>query len=227
MVGIVLFLLILALVLGPQLWVKGVMRRYAMARDDFPGTGGELARHLLDRFEVSGVRVEPTDIGDHYDPLEKAVRLTPGNYDGKSLTAITIAAHEVGHAIQDHIGYQPLAMRGRLVQLAGQAQRLGAVMMMGTPLIVALLKAPAAGLLMVLAGFLSLGSAVVVHLVTLPVEMDASFNRALPMLESGGYITERDRPAARRILRAAALTYVSSALMSLLNVWQWIRMLRR
>ena len=92
MAGILLLVLIIAVVLGPQLWVKGVMRRYARVRDDFPGTGGELAQHLVERFELSGVRVEPTDIGDHYDPVEKVVRLTADNYNGKSLTAITVAA---------------------------------------------------------------------------------------------------------------------------------------
>ncbi len=227
MAAILIILLISAVVLGPQIWVKSVMRRHASIRDDLPGTGGQLARHLLQRFEITGVQVEQTEIGDHYDPGEKVVRLSAANYNGKSLTAITVAAHEVGHAIQDNIGYQPLAARTHLVRVAGQAQRLGAVLMMGIPVIIAIVKTPAAGFLMLLAGLLSMGSAVVVHLVTLPVELDASFRRALPILEKGGYVPEQDWPAARRILKAAALTYVANTLMSLLNIWQWIRLLRR
>jgi Zn-dependent membrane protease YugP len=71
----------------------------------YPGTGAELARHLLDRFDMKHIKVETTERGDHYDPETKAVRLTPDKFSGKSLTAVTVAAHEVGHAIQDHTGY--------------------------------------------------------------------------------------------------------------------------
>lgn len=123
MVRMILLLLIVALVMvGPQLWTRRVFAKHSTPRPDFPGTGGELARHLLNRFDLHHVTVEPTQLGDHYDPINKTVRLTPAILDGKSLTAITIAAHEVGHAIQDHLGYQPLAERTKLVR-AAQEQR--------------------------------------------------------------------------------------------------------
>jgi Zn-dependent membrane protease YugP len=83
------------------------------------------------------------------------------------------------------------------------------------------------GVLMFLAGIASMGVATIVHFVTLPVEYDASFNKALPILIKGNYIDEKDRPAARRILKAAALTYVAASLASLLNLWRWIAILRR
>ena len=124
MIRIVLILLILALVfVGPQLWVKRVFAQYRHNRDDFPGTGSELARHLLDRFNLHHVKVETTPLGDHYDPEFKVVRLTQDNFGEKSLTAATVAAHEVGHALQDQAGYQPLIERTRLVRIAQGAEK--------------------------------------------------------------------------------------------------------
>ncbi|MFO0776592.1 MAG: zinc metallopeptidase, partial [Nitrospira sp.] len=101
---VLLLLIVVAVVVGPQLWTRRVFAKHSTPRPDFPGTGGELARHLLNRFDLQHITVEPTQVGDHYDPVSKTVRLTPAILDGKSLTAITIAAHEVGHAIQDHLG---------------------------------------------------------------------------------------------------------------------------
>ena len=97
-------LIILALIFGPSLWVKLVMKRYSLEKPEMPGTGGELAKHLIERFSLKGVKVEVTELGDHYDPIEKKVRLLREHYESKSLTAIAIAAHEVGHAILDQQG---------------------------------------------------------------------------------------------------------------------------
>jgi len=218
-VGIVIF--------GPQLWTRRVFAKYSTPRPDYPGTGGELARHLLNRLDMEHIKVETTEKGDHYDPETKTVRLTPDHFNGKSLTAVTVAAHEVGHAIQDHIGYKPLAERTRLVRLAQGAQRLGAMMMMGIPIATALTKTPAAGVFVLVAGMMTMGIATLVHLVTLPVEWDASFRRALPVLQQGNYLSPDDMQGARRILIAAALTYVAASLASLLNMWRWIAFLRR
>src|SRR4028119_1729732 len=88
-------LALLALVFGPQWWVRSALRKHSTEREDFPGTGGELARHLLDLAGLSQVRVELAPQGDHYDPIQKTVRLTPQNHDGRSVTAIAVAAHEV------------------------------------------------------------------------------------------------------------------------------------
>ncbi len=228
MVRLVLLLIIVGLVLvGPQLWTKRVFAKHSAPRDDYPGTGGELARHLLNRFDLPHIKVEPTEKGDHYDPIEKAVRLTPAIFDGKSLTAITVAAHEVGHAIQDHLGYQPLAERTKLVKVAQGAEKVGAVIMMGIPVVAGLTRTPAAGVLVMMAGIATMGIATLVHLVTLPVEWDASFRRALPVLRQGNYLSPEDEQGARSILTAAALTYVAASLASLLNLWRWIAFLRR
>jgi Zn-dependent membrane protease YugP len=104
---------------------------------------------------------------------------------------------------------------------------MGAIIMMAMPVLAGLTRAPSVGLLMFFGGLGTLGIPVLVHLLTLPTEFDASFNRALPLLSSGGYIPPEDIPAAKRILTACALTYVASSLMGLLNVWRWIRILRR
>ena len=108
-------LIIAAVIFLPGIWVQRVLTRYSRPDDRYSGTGAELARLLLDRYDIDGVTVEETDQGDHYDPVEKVVRLTPEKYGGKSLTAITVAAHEVGHALQDHKGYKPLKYRTHLV----------------------------------------------------------------------------------------------------------------
>ncbi|MGC9456068.1 MAG: zinc metallopeptidase [Halothiobacillaceae bacterium] len=223
---IVLGGLFLLAIYAPGWWVRRVMNRYSQPADRYQGTGAQLARHLLDRLQINGVSVEETDRGDHYDPDARAVRLSPDNYHGRSLTAITVAAHEVGHAIQHEIGYAPFRARDRLVRLSMIGQKIGGLMLIGIPVILFLTKHAGAGLLMFLAGFLTMGLAAVVHFITLPTEFDASFNRALPMLEQGGYLRPEDARPARRILKAAALTYVAQSLGSLLNIWTWLRALR-
>jgi Zn-dependent membrane protease YugP len=224
---IVLILVILALVFGPGLWVRRVMHRYSQPADRYRGSGAELARHLLDELGLQQVGVEVTEKGDHYDPMEKVVRLTSAHHDGCSLTAVTIAAHEVGHAIQDASAYPPLRLRTRLVGMTRNVERIGAGVLMLAPVMGVLTRAPTITLLMFLGGFMSLGAATLVHLVTLPTEWDASFRRAMPLLEKGAYLKPVDMPHARRLLRAAALTYVSVSLMSLLNIARWWALLRR
>jgi Zn-dependent membrane protease YugP len=224
---IILLLALLALLIGPGLWVKRVMARYSKPADRYGQTGAETARRLLDALELGAVAVEISDSGDHYDPAARAVRLSPGNYQGRSLTAVTVAAHEVGHALQDARGFAPLKWRTRLVQWVGPVEKIGAVLMMATPLIIGITRLPLAGLLMFFGGLLTLGSAVVIHLLTLPTEFDASFARAMPLLRDQEVLYEADERHARRLLRAAAMTYVSASLMSLLNVARWIAILRR
>lgn len=203
------------------------MSRYSEPRDRYDGTGAQLARHLLDTHKLQHVKVEETEKGDHYDPLEKIIRLGPDNYNGRSLTAVTVAAHEVGHAVQDAADFAPLKIRTRLVMLTQPVQKIGAGILMAAPFIGVITRAPSISLLMVLGGFMSLGAASLVHMVTLPTELDASFNRALPMLKKDEILKPVDMPHARRILKAAALTYLSASLASLLNIARWWALLRR
>ncbi|MEM7172965.1 MAG: zinc metallopeptidase [Pseudomonadota bacterium] len=226
MLYVFLILLLLGVIFGPSLWAKRVMSKHGDPRADFPGTGGELARHLLDEAGLKEVVVEATTVGDHYDPEAKAVRMSQEHLEGRSLTAVVVAAHEVGHALQDGEGYGPLKTRGRLVRATAWLQKLGSVAIFASMGLGVVSRSPVVAFLGVGAGIATMAASVVVHLVTLPVELDASFKRALPTLENGRYLASEDMPAARKILKACALTYVASSLTALLNLWQWIRYIR-
>ena len=224
---LLIIVFVLVLVFGPGIWVRRVLEKYSLPADRYAGTGAQLARHLLNKHGLESVAVEMTKQGDHYDPEDKAVRLTEDKYHGRSLTAITVAAHEVGHAIQDNEGYRPLRLRSQLVKATRNLERVGAGVLMVSPFIGALTRAPGLSLIMFAAGFATLGTSTLVHFATLPTEFDASFSRALPMLDRYKILKNPDRPHARRLLRAAALTYVSASLMSLLNIARWWALLRR
>ena len=224
---VIVVLLVLVLIFGPGLWVKRVLETYSEPNDRYNGTGAQLARHLLDLNGLQKVGVEKTEAGDHYDPVDKMVRLTEDKYDGGSLTAITVAAHEVGHAVQDKEEYAPLVWRSRLVRATQKVEKLGAGILMFAPFVGAITRAPGLGLIMMAGGFMTLATSALVHLVTLPTEIDASFGRAMPMLKRHNILHESDDKHARKLLKAAAYTYVSASLMSLLNVARWWAILRR
>ena len=214
-----------ALIFGPQFWINWTMKTYGVEREDFPGTGGELARHLLNEAGLADVKIETTTaLGDHYSPDEKTVRLSEANFNGKSVTAIAVAAHEVAHAIQDRDGYGPLALRQRLAKKVIVVERIGSMVLMATPLVFALIRSPAILVLEIAAALGILSTSILIHAVTLPTEFDASFKKALPVLES--YLPPEDLQGARKVLRAAAFTYVAGALISLINVGRWLRILR-
>jgi uncharacterized protein len=223
---LIVLAIVLSLAVLPQMWVRKVISQHAAERSDFPGTGGEFARHLLDEMKLGHVKVEETKLGDHYDPDDKAIRLLPEHFNGRSLSAVVIAAHEAGHAMQDATAYPPLQARTRLAKQAIRMEKVGAVIMLVAPIMMLLAKSPHVMIIEMFMGMMILAMSIVMHAVTLPVEFDASFRRALPVLKAGRYIGDRDMPAAREILRAAAFTYVAAAAMSLLDVMRWLRVLR-
>ena len=163
MAYLIIIVVTIALILGPGIWVNRVLAKYSQPADRYAGTGASLARHLLDFNGLQSVVVESTESGDHYDPIAKAVRLTPDKHDGQSLTAITVAAHEVGHALQDHHGYAPLKWRTRLVRIMSKIEKIGAGLLVISPFIGLLTRVPALGIITILAGFMTLGSSVIVH----------------------------------------------------------------
>jgi uncharacterized protein len=224
---LILGIALLALTIIPGLWVQSVMKRYREPANRYSRTGGQTARHLLDILGLRKVVTEVTDRGDHYDPVAKAVRLTADNFNGRSLTAVTIAAHEVGHALQDARGFGPLRLRTQLVHWVAPIEKIGAGMLMLAPVAGILTRSPYLGLVGLAGGVLTLGTGVVVHFLTLPTELDASFARALPLMKQHGVIHRDDLPRARRLLTAAAFTYVAVALQSLLNIARWWAILRR
>jgi uncharacterized protein len=218
-------ILLLALILGPQMWIQWTMNTHARERADFPGTGGELARHLLDEAGLTEVKIEQTEpMRDHYSPEERVVRLSERNFKGKSVTAVAVAAHEVAHAIQHRDGYRPLMLRQRLARSGMRIQQIGSMLLMASPIVFAITRSPVVLVGELIAAFAIMAVTIVIHLFTLPTEFDASFKKALPVLES--YLPPEEIKGARSVLRAAAFTYVAGALVTLLNVARWIRVLR-
>lgn len=217
---------LIAVVVGPQLWIKRTMARHGAERQDFPGTGGELARHLVEHYKIDGVGVEMTEQGDHYDPHDKMVRLSADNYSKASLTAVAVAAHEVGHAIQHHRDESGLKTRQSMVRVAMVSDRIASVFFLAAPVLFLIARTPIALFGMVAFGIALLAIRVLVHAITLPVEYDASFNKALPILKEGGYLRDEDLAGANSVLKAATYTYIAGALMSLLDLARWIRVIR-
>jgi uncharacterized protein len=216
--------MLIGLIFGPQFWIKWVMAKHAIERPEFPGTGGELARHLLDSAGLEAVKLERIDGADHYSAAEKVVRLSAKNFDGRSVTAVAVAAHEVGHALQHKDNYAPLMLRQKLAGICIIIERTGSILLMATPFVFALTRSPVVLLAEVVLALGILASTVVIHIFTLPTEFDASFKRALPILEN--YLPAGEMPGARQVLKAAAFTYVASALVSILDIARWLRILR-
>lgn len=223
---VVIAILTIIILFGPSLWAARVLRRHNR-EEYFSGNGFELARLLLADSGIETIAVKESPVGDHYDPEKKMIGLTKGHCSRRTLTAVVVAAHEVGHAIQDHTGFTPLKARTRMIRSAARMEKIGAGIIMVVPVLTVITRVPAAGLLMFLGGLATLCIPVLIHFLTLPTEFDASFKRALPLLASGKYIPPEDLPAARRILLACAMTYVANALVGLLNVYRWFRILRR
>ena len=228
MLFLILAAILAALVYLPSVWVRHVMSKNGKELDDLPGTGSELAEHLIKRFELGAIKVEETKpFRDHFDPQEQAVRLSPDNFNGKSLTAIAVAAHEVGHAIQFHRKEKIFELRKKYLPIAHVLNRAGIAIMWSFPVLGLVLRSPVAmgiavgcSLLLQLIGALA-------YLIILPEEWDASFNKALPILMEGEYVAEDKLPNIRNILKAAAITYFASALANVLSVGRWLLILRR
>lgn len=225
--ALLLLLVPVLLLLGPSIWVQVVLRRHARQDPTLPGTGGELAAHLLRFFQLSDVRLEVTAQGDHYDPEARVVRLSKANMDGRSLTAVATAAHEVGHALQHAMAYPPLLRRTALARQAMSLQRFASLMFILSPLILLLARSPVAALALAGVALATVLLTTLIHLVTLPVEFDASFNRALPILRDRHWLRAEELATVRSILLACALTYVSQSILALLTLRFWLRALAR
>lgn len=196
-----------------QIRVQSTFARYSKVGARSGLTGAEVARSLLDANQLYDVPVELTSgmLSDHYDPRTKVLRLSQEVYHSNSLAALGVAAHEVGHVLQDELGYIPFNMRMIIVPLANIGSQLA------FPLLFI-------GLLMrnqTLAevGVYAFGLAVLFQLITLPVEFNAS-RRAIASLSAGGYIENDEIRPTSKVLRAAALTYVAATLMAILQLFR-------
>ncbi|MHB1345109.1 MAG: zinc metallopeptidase [Thermoleophilia bacterium] len=206
-----LILLLPAFVLSlyAQFRVSSTFKRYSTVRSGRGLTGAAGARLLLDGGGLSHVSIELSEgrLSDHYDPRSKVLRLSPDVANRDSLAALGVAAHEVGHALQDAQGYAPMRARSSLVPVASLGSNLGMI------LFIAGLFIGRNPLLMNL-GILLFSAAVLFTLVTLPVEFNAS-RRALALLNSQGILVANEVDGARKVLSAAGLTYVAAALMAI------------
>ena len=208
----------MAFAMWAQWKVQSTFNQFTRVRAANGMTGRDMARDIMRRNGVSDVTVESVGgvLSDHYDPSKKVVRLSESNFSGGSISAIAVAAHEVGHVLQHHEGYFPLQLR------SGMAPAVGIASMAAGPLffIGLIFRSGIGGMLMDL-GILFFAGAVAFHLVTLPVEFDAS-KRALAQLTSSGAVMPQEVDGAKKVLDAAALTYVAAAAMSALQLLRLI-----
>lgn len=219
-------LLLVLLIYAPQLWVRYILRKHHAPISGMPGTGGELAQHLIDRFQLEGVKLrEGEEDEDHYAPASKTVCLSPEVFHGKSLSAVAVAAHEVGHAIQFSRNEPVSQLRQRYLGKAHIAQHCGIYILMSLPILGAVLRIPHLAVLTAAIGVLTMLVSVLMYVAILPEEYDASFNKALPILDEG-YVPQEHMPAVRQVLKACALTYVAAALADILRLWRWLAILR-
>lgn len=214
------------LVLVPQMLVKGTFKTFSQVGTRRGLTGAQVAQALLAEAGVNDVIVEATEgsLTDHYDPTQKVLRLSQEIYNGRSIAASGIAAHEVGHAIQDNRGYMPMKLRAGIFPAVQLGQFLGPLLLMAGLGLRAVMHMGGFSDIIALAGIALYGSVVLFQIITLPVEFDASF-RAIRALSSGGYLVEDENAGAKKVLAAAALTYVAAALYALIELLYWVWML--
>ena len=198
------------------LWVRSSYKKYSKQMSASGLTGAQTARMILDRNNLSSVRVEPVagQLTDHYDPRSKTVRLSEGNFGQNSIAAVSVAAHEVGHAIQDATGYTPMKLRSGLFPIVNFAGQLwfplffiAFITGVGT----------ATGQLFIQLAALAFLGILAFHVVTLPVEINAS-TRAYGLLTRYGILSHSEAGGTKRVLTAAAFTYIAAALTALLTL---------
>jgi Zn-dependent membrane protease YugP len=200
--------------------VKGTYRKYSKVQSTMGMTGAQVAQTILAKKGVHNVKVEPVagELTDHYDPSAKAVRLSQGIYGSGSLSAAAVAAHECGHVLQDVEGYKFMNLRASLVPVVNLGSRFGPMLIM-------------AGLIfnflnLAWLGVIFFASVLLFHVVTLPVEFDAS-RRALRLVDELGILQGEEHKGARAVLGAAALTYVATAFTAFLNLLYYIILINR
>ena len=201
----------------PSIWVNYVLKKNNNPHPYMPFTGKELGLKILQENKLENVLIEPIKQIDHYNPLEKKVNISEDKLYKKSITSIAVVAHEIGHAIQDKENYKPLLLRQKLIEKTIIFQRLGSfLLIIGLPSIFAITKSPFITFLAAIIIMGCLSTNVLIHLITLPVEFDASFKRALPILQK--YVPKENMRQCRSVLRAAAFTYLAQSIVSIFRL---------
>ncbi|MEN2766192.1 zinc metallopeptidase [Ornithinibacillus xuwenensis] len=216
------YIIYLALILIIPIWaqsrVKGTYKKYSKIATSSQMTGAQVARKILDDNGLYDIQIEETKglLSDHYDPRKKVVRLSSGIYHGHSMASSAVAAHEVGHAIQDAESYAFMRFRSALVPVANFGSNIS-IFLIIAGFIFGMLELATIGVVF-------MGAAVLFQLVTLPVEFDAS-NRAMAQLVSTGIIRNNEERETKKVLNAAAMTYVAAALVAVAELIRFILMI--
>jgi hypothetical protein len=206
-----------------QFKVKSAFKKYSQVATQSGVTGSQAAVRLLQRGGLGNVSVEMTSgmLSDHYDPRHKVLRLSEEVYRLPSIASVGVAAHEAGHALQDKVGYSPLAIRSAMVPVVSIGSNLGPILFM-----IGLFMHGVLGSSLAWAGIILFAATALFALVTLPVEFDAS-RRAKELLVSQGIVSQREMPGVNTVLDAAALTYVAAAAVAVLQLLYWVSRSRR
>jgi Zn-dependent membrane protease YugP len=202
--------------------VKATYEKYAEIQSSLGMTGAQVAKTILQRMGIHDVTVEQVEgqLTDHYDPSAKAVRLSESVYASSSLAAAAIAAHECGHVLQDVRGYQFMNIRASLVPVANIGANFGPLMVMAGLFLTSL---GSLSTVFINIGIILFAGAILFHIVTLPVEFDAS-SRALRLIDELGILQGDENRGARSVLNAAAWTYVATAIYAALQLVQLLLM---
>ena len=209
--------------------VNNTYRKYAKIRSRSGMTGAEAAARILAMSGIHDVSIQHIsgDLTDHYDPSKKVLRLSDAVYDSHSVAAIGVAAHECGHAVQHQKGYLPLKLRSLLVPAANLGSKLGLpIVILGLILGIGFRLPNGDYFSLAMLGVWIFSLAVLFQIVTLPVEFDAS-HRAMGFLTEYRILSENEAEGSRRVLRAAAMTYVAAAAAALLNLLRLVMLSRR
>ena len=203
-----------------QFMVQGTFKKFASVMSHRGKTAAEIARQILDDNGLAQVRIEHVSghLSDHFDPKANIIRLSDSVYSSSSVASIGVAAHEAGHAVQYAVGYIPIRLRNTVLPIANLGSRLA-------------MPAILLGFIMsleplVTAGIVLFSALVLFQLVTLPVEFNAS-RRALRSLENTHALDEIERKGAKKVLSAAAMTYVAAALVSATQLLRLVLISRR
>lgn len=209
--GYLLIMIVGMLISGAAaLWVRSSYSKYSKKMSTSGLTGAQTARMILDRNNLSNVKVEPVagTLTDHYDPRSKVIRLSEGNFQGHSIAAVSVAAHEAGHALQDSTGYVPMKLRAGIFPIVNISSQFWPMAFM--------LGIFGLGQFWINVAIVLFLGVLAFHVVTLPVEINAS-TRAYGLLTRYGVLSSTEAGGTRRVLTAAAFTYIAAALTAVLT----------
>lgn len=219
--GYILVLIAAILSMVASARVSSTFKKFSQKPTSRSITGEQAARKILDENGLHDVRVERVsgNLTDHYDPRAKVIRLSDSVHSSTSVAAVGVAAHEAGHAVQHAVGYAPIKLRNTIVPIANIGSMAGPYL-----IIIGLLLSGAMSDVLLNLGIWFFSAAVLFQLVTLPVEFNAS-NRAIATLKNGMYLYEEEVPAVKKVLSAAAMTYVAAAAVSIANLLRFIMLI--